>query len=832
MPKKQPQRRIDKTPGGSARIITVSGGSSGGGSLTAHAIDGAYHTGTLDQSQAPWAVTDTEFSTHTGNANAHHNRQHSIVSTNDHTIAASAYAIVGATANNVLGLLTQAAGDGILLQKASQIFTWSLDEDFSPHWTGVHHFDSILRSETQEIGADITGWRIQADGRADIATIYTNALTADAVTAAAIALNGDLTIINTGGILPGVDATNWPLIQDAAGSPLLTVDSTNGKIIVADHLKVLGATPILEADGTTGNPALRLSENSVAQWDLLYNKTDNYVALAEVGVAEHFRIYDGGNIGVHQANPSVPFHVGSSARFESAVSVGGGLTVTGTGTFHSTLNALTNLNVGVDLAVTDDVTVGDELIVQGDVTLPFWGVDAATGVLQTTGDYAFNQPSALGEYEGIRFTPADGLIESARVSASRLSAETMVFEQVSVSTGDFVVANSGGKLAEAATFEVKAYLTDDAGNRIVDDNGDYIVLADNMATAEIRLDPPVDGDYSLLRAGDQIIIAGRPSTTLWAYGSGFPFPPTRFYPAARVSNLTTDKPVMLRAVVISASGAEKNTYTVQLADSNPYELITFPAGSAVASYGQNGDPYISMQTRDKRAFMDVGTLPGTGWENDLTPFLRLGYIGGLSNVADPGDVGMVGGDIWEGVGQWFKISPGEVVTQNGTHAVRDAAGVARTMLDSTGLNLRLYEDPANVTDPIDALSIDEIYQSSVVWADELDDPDTLFGALYAYKQPTLFGRYNIEMGLRAANVEGPERISSSIGAPGATVTAGYFRDNGQGSVNLDANYLISLIAQYIRIDAGRLSLVGLPTSASGLAAGDLWIDVGTLKIVS
>ena len=42
--------------------------------MAAHALSGAYHTGTLAQSQAPWAVTDDEFATHTGNPDAHHAR--------------------------------------------------------------------------------------------------------------------------------------------------------------------------------------------------------------------------------------------------------------------------------------------------------------------------------------------------------------------------------------------------------------------------------------------------------------------------------------------------------------------------------------------------------------------------------------------------------------------------------------------------------------------------------------------------------------------------------------------------------------------------------------
>lgn len=84
----------------------------GTGGLSAHALNGPYHTGLLGESQAPWAVTDSEFSAHTSNANAHHNRQHDIVSASDHTITGAALSLVGATALNTLGLITPSNNPG------------------------------------------------------------------------------------------------------------------------------------------------------------------------------------------------------------------------------------------------------------------------------------------------------------------------------------------------------------------------------------------------------------------------------------------------------------------------------------------------------------------------------------------------------------------------------------------------------------------------------------------------------------------------------------------------------------------------------------------------
>ena len=93
-----------------ARISTGAAASTSG--LSAHALDGPYHTGTLSQSQAPWAVTTTSFNSHTANPDAHHARQHDIISSSDHTVTGAAFSVVGATSTNTIGLLTPSAAPG------------------------------------------------------------------------------------------------------------------------------------------------------------------------------------------------------------------------------------------------------------------------------------------------------------------------------------------------------------------------------------------------------------------------------------------------------------------------------------------------------------------------------------------------------------------------------------------------------------------------------------------------------------------------------------------------------------------------------------------------
>lgn len=77
-----------------------------GGGLEQHALNSSAHTGLLAQSQAPWAVTDSEFATHTNNTDLHHPRQHDILSGSDHTIDAPMWTLVGATAEDTLGGFT------------------------------------------------------------------------------------------------------------------------------------------------------------------------------------------------------------------------------------------------------------------------------------------------------------------------------------------------------------------------------------------------------------------------------------------------------------------------------------------------------------------------------------------------------------------------------------------------------------------------------------------------------------------------------------------------------------------------------------------------------
>jgi hypothetical protein len=141
-------------------VASVSSGGGGGGALSAHALSGVYHTGQLAESQATWAGTKAELVAHALLADVHHAQQHALISSNhtasgltaghvvrasgattfafaqlqhtdlggvtanqhhnqihsvtggDHTISASKWALVGATADNTLGLIWSDSNPG------------------------------------------------------------------------------------------------------------------------------------------------------------------------------------------------------------------------------------------------------------------------------------------------------------------------------------------------------------------------------------------------------------------------------------------------------------------------------------------------------------------------------------------------------------------------------------------------------------------------------------------------------------------------------------------------------------------------------------------------
>ncbi|MGL4648555.1 MAG: hypothetical protein ACRC1H_04040, partial [Caldilineaceae bacterium] len=76
------------------------------GGMSAHALNGPYHTGQIAQAQATWAATVTSLNTHMANADAHHARLHSYDSTSDHS-GTLAWAKVNKSGSSLADLATR-----------------------------------------------------------------------------------------------------------------------------------------------------------------------------------------------------------------------------------------------------------------------------------------------------------------------------------------------------------------------------------------------------------------------------------------------------------------------------------------------------------------------------------------------------------------------------------------------------------------------------------------------------------------------------------------------------------------------------------------------------
>lgn len=191
----------------------------GGGGMTAHALSGAYHTGTLAEAQAPWAVTDTEFGAHTSNPDAHHARQHGILASADHTVTGSQWQIVGLTAANTLGLLTPSSAPGantVVRTNGSSSATLQTAEVVNDLYVGTLDFGTntlyedatylrVAGSKTVRFAQNIgnANWTVYDAGGADFSGNVN------------VLAGGDLSVAGSGFY---------------AGNPVLFADSSGGNV--------------------------------------------------------------------------------------------------------------------------------------------------------------------------------------------------------------------------------------------------------------------------------------------------------------------------------------------------------------------------------------------------------------------------------------------------------------------------------------------------------------------------------------------------------------------------------------------------------------------------
>jgi hypothetical protein len=192
MAKREQLFKIDQDYRYGNRIVYRSVGGLSGGSITTHALsDTSIHTGTLLESQAPWAITTTIFAAHVADPNVHHAQAHDIVGA-DHTATGSQYDVIGLITTNTLGVMgsttdsSQGGNFNKLLRadvtggtKVSTLtagtsvvtptLTASADLSIDPTGNVVFPNAQTLVTPTFSSGFPIAGWSIfQANSRSNL----------------------------------------------------------------------------------------------------------------------------------------------------------------------------------------------------------------------------------------------------------------------------------------------------------------------------------------------------------------------------------------------------------------------------------------------------------------------------------------------------------------------------------------------------------------------------------------------------------------------------------------------------------------------------------------
>ena len=114
----------------------------GGGGLVAHALNSTtWHTGTLAEAQAPWAVTQTTYDAHVANLNAHHSRDHVLADANG---LGGTHSVTGLTSGHVLRASGATAAAFAQLQHA----------DLGGVTADQHHAQMHLLASNLSLGPD------------------------------------------------------------------------------------------------------------------------------------------------------------------------------------------------------------------------------------------------------------------------------------------------------------------------------------------------------------------------------------------------------------------------------------------------------------------------------------------------------------------------------------------------------------------------------------------------------------------------------------------------------------------------------------------------------
>jgi len=569
-----------------ARINTGTQAAAAG--LSAHAIDGPYHTGTLATSQAPWAVTTTTFSSHTANPDAHHARQHDIVSSSDHTITGAALSVVGATATDTLGLLTPSAAPGAA--------------------------EALLKS---------TG--------AGLLTLPLFTATTSMTTPSLLS-TGDLSITPSGGDI----TANANLGVGVAPSVRLHINSSSSEIVR------------IESSSDTGSPYFSFYQNGTRRSYMQHSDTSDAVIIAseygkislQTGTGgtevERLAIDTAGTVSIANLLTLPNGAVGApSLTFTSDTDTGiyrsganafglvaNGTEIIGIGATGAGVNTAFDSTAALKVlaSATDDITLF--LKQKASQTGRMLRVEDSTGqeliVLDSVGNLQSGNPGFTSGRTGWQITPGGNAEFNNIVARGELHASIFVMDEFHSSGGTLVVAPAG-KLENDATVNVTTGVESVFDIRTTSGTG-----SGSQFTIRTTSGTGSGSQFTLRTIENYFEITDPPSGHATVFATG---------DAVRVKSLALSVGIDVWDVWGSIQRIEDATdyyryyYTLR---SGGTDGLVIPAGAAVIDYRQAGDGTIILTADQSYApYIDISTSGATPWTGDLTPHTRIGRLDGV-----------------------------------------------------------------------------------------------------------------------------------------------------------------------------------------------------------
>lgn len=617
------------------RLARISTGAAASTSrLSAHALDGPYHTGTLSQSQAPWAVTTTSFNSHTANPDAHHARQHDIISSSDHTVTGAAFSVVGATSTNTIGLLTPSAAPGAA--------------------------ESLLKSTS-----------------AGLLTLPTFTATTKMVTPRIDTASGTLSLQPAGTTVQAVGAFRSTYNGTDGGGAVMQgiLDSGNSfaRAWFGHNAKYDLTGDIWNIDNVGANDTSGLLlRNNAGAIDFVFHASSGASSRtmdhATFTAGAKFTMTSAGRFGILNTSPSYELDVTGTGRFTSTLNLADGLvgtpgmtftSDTDTGIYRSGTNAYSlvaggtaivnvgatgaSINAAYDStaafkvlsAANDDITLFMKQ--KSGQTARMWRVEDSAGqeliVLDSEGNLQSGNPGFVSGLTGWQIQPV-GTAEFNNVwIRGELHASIFVMDEFHASGGTLVVAPAG-KLENDATVYTTTGVENvlDIRTTSVSGSGTQLSIRTTSASGSgtqitrrwienyFDLTDPPSGHATIAAVGD----------TLRCKSLGNTSPGIDLYDVWASVQYVEDMTDYYRYYYTRRSGGSNG--------------IIIPAGTAIINYRRSGDGSILLTADQNYApYIDIFTVGAEPWNGNITPHTRLGRLDGvgLPGVSGIQQYGMV-----------------------------------------------------------------------------------------------------------------------------------------------------------------------------------------------